>query len=499
METNKKINCPEIPQTLTTEFWIECLHSPYPQISEAALVKLIRENLEQSQPRLTFSEAEINWGIPGTAYLNIEQTPRELCQLIYSIACEINRTKVLENCIKLLDEGMACHYCYENYLDICELLGNLDSCNPLRQNCLEVLNRHYSAYYFKHLQQLIVLSEDAPEIGEIILRLLKEARPIQPETEGLRLNGINKLRTSDTETLYQIYRELCRLGSFEILISIARCYRALPKRYHRRMEQQIYQSYRKWAAETKMTCLANISNQIAKNLPPRQGCRIYRNLLSRGEYGYSNDYIRYCCQNPHYFPNRELIFLDQKIIPQSASWVLPELCFVLKKNSTAENFCTQILTWLEKWKTFALELYGEDIFEIIRELKNTIMLWQQSTPNKNGLSLIARCQYLIEYFYADILASPEKCIDYISCCLAENNDWKEIIDRKKNPDQNFIAAFISTLLEHETPELKNAAEEIIEYFGRVNQIGIGDKRPTPAKADDPSSYIAAVLELLSRN
>lgn len=69
METNKKMNCSEVPQTLTPEFWIECLHSPYPQISEAALIKLIRENLEKSQPRLTFSEAGINWGIPGTAYL----------------------------------------------------------------------------------------------------------------------------------------------------------------------------------------------------------------------------------------------------------------------------------------------------------------------------------------------------------------------------------------------------------------------------------------------
>lgn len=127
------------------------------------------------------------------------------------------------------------------------------------------------------------------------------------------------------------------------------------------------------------------------------------------------------------------------------------------------------------------------------------MLWKQSTPDKNRSSLITRCRCLIEYFYADTLDSPEKCIDYISCCLAENNDWKEIIDRKKNPDQNFIAAFISTLLEHENPELKNAAGEIIEYFGSVNQIEIGDKRPTATKADDPSSYIAAVLELLSRD
>lgn len=150
------MNCSEVPQTLTPEFWIECLHSPYPQISEAALIKLIRENLEKSQPRLTFSEAGINWGIPGTAYLNIEQTPRELCQLIYGIACEINRPKALENCIKLLDEGLACHYCYENYLDICDLLCNLDYRNPLRRNCLEVINRHYSACYFKYLQRLIV-------------------------------------------------------------------------------------------------------------------------------------------------------------------------------------------------------------------------------------------------------------------------------------------------------------------------------------------------------
>lgn len=112
---------------------------------------------------------------------------------------------------------------------------------------------------------------------------------------------------------------------------------------------------------------------------------------------------------------------------------------------------------------------------------------------------MTRCRCLIEYFYADTLASPEKCIDYISCCLAENNDWKEIIDRKKNPDQNFIAAFISVLLEYEDPKLQNAAGEIIEYFGNVNQIEIGKKRPTATKADDPSSYIAAVLELLSRD
>lgn len=436
METNKKINCSEVPKTLTTEFWIECLHSPHPQISEAALIKLIRENLEKSQPRLTFSEAGINWGIPGTAYLNIEQTPRELCQLIYGIACEINRPKALENCIKLLDEGLACHYCYENYLDICDLLCNLDYRNPLRRNCLEVINRHYSACYFKYLQRLIVFSVDAPEIGGIILRLLKEAQPDQTAPEGLQLNGINNLQAPDTETLYRIYMELCRLGSLETLAAIAQCYNRLPKSRHRRLAQQIYRCYRKRTAETKRTYSANISAQIAKNLPLRQGCRIYRNLLSRGENGYLGDYIRYCCQNPlYYFPNREFIFLDQKIIPQSGSWVLPELCTILKENQDAENFCSQILTWLEKWKTFAPELESEDVFSIIQELKNAIMLWKQSAPNKNRSSLMTRCHCLIEYFYANTPASPE----------------------------------------------------------------IGKKRPTATKTDDPSSYIAAVLELLSRD
>ena len=115
--------------------------------------------------------------------------------------------------------------------------------------------------------------------------------------------------------------------------------------------------------------------------------------------------------------------------------MLPELCTILKENQDAENFCSQILTWLEKWKTFAPELESEDVFSIIQELKNAIMLWKQSAPNKNRSSLMTRCHCLIEYFYANTPASPE----------------------------------------------------------------IGKKRPTATKADDPSSYIAAVLELLSRD
>lgn len=74
------------------------------------------------------------------------------------------------------------------------------------------------------------------------------------------------------------------------------------------------------------------------------------------------------------------------------------IVYHLKENQDAENFCSQILTWLEKWKTFAPELESEDVFSIIQELKNAIMLWKQSAPNKNRSSLMTRCHCLIEYF-----------------------------------------------------------------------------------------------------
>ena len=157
MET---IHFVDIPDTLTKELLVKCIYDDYLPIKQAALKKVICDNLLSDTPLVDLWEVDWN-------KLKIDMP--SLSEEVYKY---IIQYQTYQNGLNIFDTILSHGTYYVTYNRLCDLLKSKFINSETKQSVLEVIKKHTSQVTENLISTLFLKRADTPELGEIILYIL---------------------------------------------------------------------------------------------------------------------------------------------------------------------------------------------------------------------------------------------------------------------------------------------------------------------------------------
>lgn len=491
MET---IHFVDIPDTLTKELLVKCIYDDYLPIKQAALKKVICDNLLSDTPLVDLWEVDWN-------KLKIDMP--SLSEEVYKY---IIQYQTYQNGLKIFDTILSHGTYYVTYNRLCDLLKSKFMNNETKQSVLEVIKKHTSPKTENLISTLFLKRADTPELGEIILYILENTQDIAKLCTKFSIEDVTCGHRWKDEYLPKICNIIIPHMDMRSLLRIFE----LCEHNNRleAVEENITNQILKLInntdeSQTNDTCFYSDAANIAEYLSERLGIKIFRLLVQKHQYEYINDYIYYITDKDVY-REQEFDFIFQNVGAEigmaytgiaycistynSNIELISKFITALDNNqylvpALAKNY-SNALVIVESIKNAINETYGK-----IEQLNKLTMLPQPVEPHQDKYkNLINTYQKLIEKIYASLSNNGTACAEI---ALKLEPLWKKYHKMWNINDAKFQQDFLNHLCQNDCLQ----AQKIQKTFCEICQISLPKKEYSKDCSYD-IDYIVAVLKLL---
>lgn len=490
MET---IHFVDVPETLTRELLIKCVYDDYQPIRQAALKKVICDNLLSDAPILDLWDAD--W-----KKLKIEIP--DLSNEIYKYTIEY---QAYAKGLKIFDTILTQGTYYATYINLCELLKK-NLTDELRQSVLEVIKKHSSEKTEKLISQLFLRRANRPELGGIILHILENTKDLATLCKLINVQDVNHKHRWNDEYLPKICNIIIPHMDMLSTLRIAELcdFNSKLEDVEETITSRVVSLINNLDdTQSDNKNAYNNATDIAELLPQQFGTQIFRLLVQKQKYEYLNDYMNYICNEKGIYPKQEFEFIFQNVgeeIDIAHHGIVDCIVSYINDIELTSKFITaldnnrHLVPALAKNYEKALHIVNslQDVIyeahaQIERISKLNILPKPVESPQKRYQNLINTCQKLIEKIYTSLSNNGKACAQ-ISLCFERN--WQKYQDMWNINDAEFQQDF----LEHLSTNNSSKANEIQKEFCKMCKIPLPKKQlqDTPYCID----YIIGVLKLL---
>ena len=409
METIHFVN---IPDTLTKELLVKCVYDDYLPIKQAALKKVICDNLFSDEPLLDLWEVDwekLKIGMPT------------LSEEVYKYILEYHS---YQKGLSILDTILSKGTYYATYNRLCDLLKSQFINNDLRQSILKTIKKHTSENTENLISQLFLKRSDRPELGSIILHMLENTKDLAKLCQKISILDVTCKHNWNDEYLPKICNIILpHMDMISVLRIIELC------EHNGRLddvtENIVTQVLRLINNPNVSQSETHNAAEIAKLLPQQFGIKIFRLLVQKQNYESINDYINYICYDKNIYPEQELEFIFQNIgenIGEAEQGIINCIYLYATNNENITNFLLSLFNnqhfapALARNYNQAISIVNEikcvvdETYKKIEQLNKLNILPQpKETPQSTYQKLIETCYQLVEKIYIALKDNGEAC------------------------------------------------------------------------------------------
>ncbi len=492
MET---IHCVDIPDTLTKELFVKCIYDDYPPIRQAALKKLICDNLLSDTPLVDLWEVDWN---------KLKINMPSLSEEIYKYIIEYH---TYQSGLKIFDTILSKGTYYVTYNRLCELLKSQFLDDNLRQSILEVIKKHTSEKTENLISKLFLQRADIPELGGIILHMLENSQDVAMLCTKFSIQDVTCKHIWNDEYLPKICNIIIpHMDMLSLLRIFELCeFNQQLKAVEENITTQIIALIDN--ADEAQSNDKNFYQQavdIAELLPQQLGIKIFRILVQKHQYRYIDDYIYFICCNKDIYPELELKFIFQNVGENIGEAYHGIFNCIYTYSDNIDNIA-KFINCLNENQYFvpALAKNYERAIPIIESLlwlideaykkieqlnKLNILPQPVEMPQSPYKKLINMCQKLIEKIYASLGNNGTACAEI---ALKFVFIWSRYQKVWNIHEPKFQQDFLNHLCKNDC--LK--AQKIQKTFCEICQIPLPERKH-PKECSYDIDYIIAVLKLL---
>ena len=482
----------QIPQTLTSELLVECLHSDVAMLKSAAAKRIIADNLCSANPLLNF------WNIDWN---KLNYSLSDISTEIYQQMVHFRTNDAFKNGLKILDSILVVRQEYETYNHICDLLtvSGLDS--SFKQSVLAVIKKHTYDNFESLLPRLFSKLNEAPELADIILHMLKRTKNLEhlcSQIAPIDISHTIKWNNNSTEQIFATiipYMSLERLLRITEICNVNNKLDAIGELIMQKVTEFMQQ------ADTSSRSYQT-SEEIAVLLPLKFGCQIFRLFIEKGNNDFVENYISYICNDANYFPKEELEFIAQNATGQCLN-ICCAIANVFEKYAKNFEYTSKLIDWFSAYKTQIFELVQQNSLGPIGLISafNKVIEYQEQridhlrrlnilpplvpNPMERHKQIIKICREFIRETYLSIAHNGTTCAVVI---LLHKKDWRDIIKLWSFDDKKFQDDFLKQL-SAATSSSTSHVQDVENYVYEVGKIEL-----TPQLFTE--RYNRAVLHLL---
>jgi len=492
MET---IHFVDIPDTLTKELLVKCIYDDYLPIKQAALQKVICDNLLSDTPLVDLWEVDWN-------KLKIDMPV--LSSVIYEYTLQYG---TYQKGLEIFDTILSKRIYYPTYEYLYYLLKSKVINSDLKQSILSVIKKYTSEKTEILISTLFLKRADIPELGEIILYMLENTQDIAKLCTKFSIEDVTCKHTWKDEYLPKICNIII---PYMDMLALLRIFELCE--YNNQLdavEENI---------ATQIIALIDNANEaqcndnnfyqqavdIAELLPQQLGIKIFRLLVQKHQYKFIDDYIYYITSNKDVYPEQEFDFIFQNVGEEIDKAYAGITSCISTYNHNIE-LISKFITALDKnqYLVPALAKNYSNALVVVDSLQNAINATYGKIEQLNKLTMLPQPAEPHQDKYKNLINSYTKLIEKIYESFSNNGTacaeialkfvfmWSRYQKVWNIHEPKFQQDFLNHLCKNDCFK----AQKIQKTFCEICQIPLPKKKHSKDCSYD-IDYIIAVLKLL---